>query len=65
MNTRKLLIPAVSTPRGWGVAMDFAPGRGSGFEYLDCKCDAFRRERPWKAALATNEMAIVGSGWNI
>jgi 5-deoxy-glucuronate isomerase len=62
MNTRNLLIPAVSTPSGRGVAMDFAPGRGSGFEYLQLQVRRIPAGETLEGSTDANEMAIVGLG---
>ena len=62
MNTRNLLIPAVSTPRGRGVAMEFAPGRGSGFEYLQLQVQRIPAGETLEGSTDANEMAIVALG---
>ncbi len=62
MNTRNLLIPAVSTPRGRGVAMDFAPGGGPGFEYLQLQVRRIPAGETLEGGTDNNEMAIVGLG---
>ncbi len=62
MNTRNLLIPAESTPRGRGVAMDFVPGSGSGFEYLQLQVRRIPAGEILEGGTDINEMAIVGLG---
>jgi 5-deoxy-glucuronate isomerase len=62
MNTRNLLIPSVSTPRGRGVAMDFVPGGGSGFEYLQLQVRRIPAGEILEGGTDINEMAIVGLG---
>jgi 5-deoxy-glucuronate isomerase len=62
MTTRNLLIPSVSTPRGRGVAMDFVPGGGSGFEYLQLQVRRIPAGEILEGGTDINEMAIVGLG---
>ena len=62
MNTRNLLIPSVPTPGGRGVAMDFVPRGGSGFEYLQLQVRRIPAGEILEGGTDINEMAIVGLG---
>src|ERR1700736_350357 len=65
MNTRSLLIPAVSTTRDLGTTMDFAPGGATGFKYLRLQVRRIAAGETFKGNSNSNERVIVGLGWNI
>jgi 5-deoxy-glucuronate isomerase len=62
MNTRSLLIPAVSTTRDLGTTMDFAPGGATGFKYLQLQVRRIAAGETFKGSTDSNELVIVGLG---
>jgi 5-deoxy-glucuronate isomerase len=62
MKTRSLLIPAASTTRDLGTAMDFVPGGATGFKYLQLQVRRIAPGETFTGSTDSNELVIVGLG---